>query len=330
MEWWYRRAEYNEAEQTYPVLHDDATRVTYSVVTLDDEDMGPVLALQKAWEDEGQYFELYPFRQLTSPDERDAVAAGMIARAKDTAPDENVVEFLCLIDIAKRWAINADLDDEDIEYIEGLFQMGPRDAYTQRPYSPERLHHHVQRPDDECWRIDVVRAAAADDPTRELGWIVYVMYYPELVSASTDEDIQRATYARLLDLEHHIDELGARVAVPHLEKFMTEGARVQDPEYAYLNDTLMFEFMSVLSRDENDHEPTWQVLPSDELQAFRADPILRRGSGAWFPRDLFRELTDAAKLSPGHVDQLAAMWHDLYGVPPQPFKKDSPFDDMDL
>ena len=113
-----------------------------------------------------------------------------------------------------------------------------------------------------------------------------------------------------------------------LEKFMRQGARVQDPEYAYMNDTLVLECISVLSRDENEHNPTWQILKGDELQAFREKPILHRSE--WYPRDLFRELTDKVNLSPGHVDQLAAMWRDLFGIKPQPFKLDSPFEDVDL
>jgi hypothetical protein len=95
---------------------------------------------------------------------------------------------------------------------------------------------------------------------------------------------------------------------------------------AYTNDSLMFEFMSVLSREENEHCPKWQQLSGETLQAFRQNPVLHRSE--WYPRDLFRELADHTKLSPGHVDQLAAMWRDLFGIEPQPFKKDSPFDDL--
>jgi hypothetical protein len=50
----------------------------------------------------------------------------------------------------------------------------------------------------------------------------------------------------------------------------------------------------------------------------------------WYPRDLFRELTDNAGLSPGHVDQMAEMWRDLLGIKPEPFNDDSPFEDVDL
>jgi hypothetical protein len=47
-EWWYCRAEYNEADKTYSVLHDDGSRVTYSCVCLDDDGDEVTLALQKA------------------------------------------------------------------------------------------------------------------------------------------------------------------------------------------------------------------------------------------------------------------------------------------
>jgi hypothetical protein len=132
----------------------------------------------------------------------------------------------------------------------------------------------------------------------------------------------------LLDLEHHTDEVGARVAAIHLRKFMEEGDRVQNPEYAYTNDTLIFEFMSVLSRDENDHCPTWQQLSGGALRAFRQNPVLCRSE--WYPRDVFRELAEATNISPAHADQMKAMWRDLFGIAPQPFKAGSPFEDLHL
>jgi hypothetical protein len=95
-----------------------------------------------------------------------------------------------------------------------------------------------------------------------------------------------------------------------------------------MNDSLVLECISVLSRDENEHNPTWQILKGNELQAFREKPILQRSE--WYPRDLFQELRDNAGLSPGHVDQMAEMWRDLFGIKPEPFNDDSPFEDVDL
>jgi len=327
IDWQYRRAEYDEEDQTYLVLHDDGSRVTYSFVCL-DEDTEILLALQKSWEDDGQNFELYPFRKLEEAEGWQAIVTEMITRAQATAPEENVDEFLCLIDIAKRWAVVADLDDELVEEMEGLFEMGPTDAYTYRMYDPDRLHHHVERPDDECWEIAVARAVAEDDPSRELGWVCYAIHYPELISTSTEDEITKATQARLLDLEHHMDEVAAQVAALHLDRLMRQGLRVQDPQYAYMNDTFVLECISVLSRDENDHIPPWQVFTGEALQAFRDEPLLQHRE--WYPRDLFREVAEDAKLSPGQVDQMVAMWRDLFGIEPQPFKKDSPFDDLRL
>jgi hypothetical protein len=43
---------------------------------------------------------------------------------------------------------------------------------------------------------------------------------------------------------------------------------------------------------------------------------------------VFRELAEATDISPAHADQMAAMWRDMFGVDPEPFKKDSPFDDL--
>jgi hypothetical protein len=48
-EWWLLRVEYHENTRTYSVLYDDEI----------------MLALQKSWEDDGQYFAL--FRITTYP-----------------------------------------------------------------------------------------------------------------------------------------------------------------------------------------------------------------------------------------------------------------------
>ena len=331
-EWWYRRAIYNEERQAYIVRHPDGSEVNYSFESLEPEDdeLHPKLAICKEWEDEdnGTMGEMWAFMTLDKPEPFQKVVDDLLANARETAVEENVDEFLCIIDVVKRRAIDAQLDDESIEDVEGLFLIGPADAYTQREYDPERLHHHVERPDDECWQIDVARVVATDDPTRELGWACYVIHYPELTSAVSEAEIEEAQSAQLLDLEHHIDEVGARVAAIHLQKFMEEGDRVQNPEYAYTNDTLMFEFMSVLSRDENEHCPAWQQLSGEALQAFRQNPALSRSQ--WYPRDVFRELAEATDISPAHADQMAAMWRDLFGIAPQPFKAGSPFRDLEL
>ena len=331
-EWWYRRAVYHEERQAYIVQHGDGSEVLYHFVRLEPEEseLHPNLAICKEWEDtdNGPVGELYAFMALEEPERFQNVVDGLLANAREAAVEENVDEFLCVIDIVKRRAIDAQLDDEFIEEVEGLFETGPADAYTRRDYDPDRLHHHVERPDDECWEIDVARVVAADDPTRELGWACYVIHYPELTSAASAGEIEQAESARLLDLEHHLDEVGARVAALHLQKFMEEGDRVQNPEYAYINDTLAFEFISVLSRDENEHSPTWQMLSGKALQVFQRKPLLHRTE--WYPRDVFRDLAEDANLPPAEADQMAAMWRDLFGIEPQPFKKDSPFEDLQL
>jgi hypothetical protein len=295
-----------------------------------EDELHPKLAICKEWQDEenGSMGEMWVFMTLDKPEPFQKIVDDLLTNAREAAVEENVDEFLAVIDVIKHHAIEDDFDDEYLEYVEGLFLIGPADAYTQREYDPERLHHHVERPDDECWQIDVARIVTADDPARELGWACYAIHYPELTSAASEAEIKQAQSAQLLDLEHHIDEVGARVAAIHLQKFMEEGDRVQNPEYAYTNDTLMFEFMSVLSRDENEHCPTWQQLSGEALQAFRQNPVLSRSE--WFPRDVFRELAEATDISPAHADQMAAMWRDLFGISPQPFKKGSPFEDLRL
>lgn len=331
-ECWYRRAIYNVERQAYVVRHEDGSEVNYRFMSLEpeEEELYPNLAILKEWEDadNGPMGELYAFMILEEPEQFQEIVDQILANAREAAVEENVDEFLAVIDIIKHYAIEEDFDDEFIEEIEGLFVTGPDDAYTQREYDPNRLHHHVERPDDECWEIEVARVVAADDSARELGWACYVIHYLDLTSSASKVEMERAQSALLLDLEHHIDEVGARVAALHLQKFMEEGDRVQNPDYVYMNDTMIFEFISVLSRDENDHSPTWQQLSDEALQTFRQKRILYRGE--WYPRDVFRDLAEATDISPAHADQMAAMWRDLFGIEPHPFKADSPFNNLDL
>jgi hypothetical protein len=238
-EWWYRRAIYNEKRRAYIVQHPDGTEVLYCFESLEPEEdeRHAKLAICKEWEDEdnGTIGEMWAFMTLKEPQRFQNIVDDLLANAREAAVEENVDEFLAVIDLIKHRAIADDFDDESLEFVEGLFLTGPADAYNQREYDPERLHHHVERPDDECWQIDAARVMAADDPTRELGWACYVIHYPELTSSASEVEIVQTQSARLLDLEHHIDEVGARLAALHLQKFMEEGDRVQNPEYAYTN-----------------------------------------------------------------------------------------------
>ncbi|MCL4880419.1 MAG: hypothetical protein KJ064_27455 [Anaerolineae bacterium] len=330
-EWWYRRAHYNEEKQAYIVRHEDGSEVQYSFLLLepDEDEPQPTLALYKQWAEEDIFMgELYSFCTLDQPEDFQQVVAAILANGREASVEENGDELLAVIDVVKHRAIDADFDDEWIEEVEGLFETGPEDAYTRRDYEPERLHHHVARPDDECWRIDVVKVRSAADPAQELGWMCYVIHYPELTSSASAAEIEQAQSARLLDLEHHIDEVGARVGALHLQKFMMEGERVENPEYAYLNDTLVFEFVSVLGREENNYCPEWQILSGKALQIFRESRCHSRQ--VWYPRDLFRDLAEDMAISPAQADQYAAMWRDLMGIEPEPFKANSPFKDLEL
>jgi hypothetical protein len=57
----------------------------------------------------------------------------------------------------KERAVEAELEDDSRFDFEGLFELGSKDAYSQRAYVPERLHDYIERTRDECWQLHVMR-----------------------------------------------------------------------------------------------------------------------------------------------------------------------------
>jgi hypothetical protein len=110
-----------------------------------------------------------------------------LQEAEACAHDDSLDFFLTVIAIVKERAIEAELDDAPLFEFERVFDFGDEDAYSLRPYDPDRLHDHVERTKDECWRLQVVRVV--DPPEQPLGWSVCAVLYANLSSEATDADI---------------------------------------------------------------------------------------------------------------------------------------------
>jgi hypothetical protein len=217
--------------------------------------------LEKWWLDEEGIptGEVYPFRAYEDETAfRDDVTR-LIAEAQEKAVEENLDEFLAIIDRVKEHAVEAGHDDEAIFEVEGLFELGHEDAYLRRPFDGDnRLHDHVERSVDECWRIHARRVV--DPAGVPLGWAVFVVHYPDLASSAPPAEVDHATRARILDLDHWRDELDARLAAQYMIGLMLEGGRVEDPTFAFMNDTEVFECASVQCSVEKVLMPEWEEL----------------------------------------------------------------------
>jgi hypothetical protein len=121
--------------------------------------------------------------------------------------------------------------------------------------------------------------------------------------------IAAAGVAHILDLTHFDSYSDAAISVNGTLSFMTDGDRVEDPEYAYLDDSLVLELMSVQGSVEGIISPGWEVLEGDQLRAFLAEkrPLVRAREH-WHPRQDDPVAQVAATMGlPLHVaDQLYA------------------------
>ena len=122
-EWWYRRAIYNEERRAYIVQHPDGSEVLYCFESLEPEEdePHPKFAICKEWEDEenGSMGEMWAFMTLDKPEPFQKIVGDLLANAREAAVEENVDEFLVMIDIIKQRAIADDFDDESLEFVEG-------------------------------------------------------------------------------------------------------------------------------------------------------------------------------------------------------------------
>jgi len=330
------RALFNEERDSYVVEEygemsgEPAVEYTFTSIQDDEDDLITAMLAKWVLDEEGEtVVERVPFGEYpTEAAFNDAVAA-IRQEAQQYAINENLDAFLAVVDIVKQWAVVAQLLDEEVLWAEGLFEDGPEDAYTLREMAYDtRLHDHVERPTDECWRLHAARVV---DPAREaLGWAVFLVYYPELTSESEQEQIEQADYARILDVDHCVNELDARYAIDQLYGYM-ENERMEDPELAYEDDTMVLELISEGKRQDGDYLPDWRELHEDELLAFLngSIPVVIERKD-WYPReDSLSAFARKTQMSTHWEDQLRSSLMTQYGVQ-EPFEEDSPWNRIDL
>jgi hypothetical protein len=327
------RAIYDEERGAYVVDHLRATDgeplVEYRLVML-----GTDGGLEKLWFDEHgeQWSEFFAFDCFDDHAVFETFTAELLRQARVKSERENLDEFLAVIDLVKLHAVECGYAGEDLLEFDGLFEQGTEDAYLLHEFEDDipRLHHHVERPDDECWRLLVKRAVTPQEAT--LGWAVIAVHYPDLTSEAEDEAVTCARLARVLDLDHFREEIDARLAIGFIRRFMLTGDRVLDPDYAYVNDTTVFECISVVSHPEEDEAANWEVCVGPRLTALHDEELpLVRQSEQWHARDtdMLSEFLRTVPQPPGMDDQLRSALMDMLGIQDD-FDDSSPWSQLDL
>lgn len=254
---------------------DGGPSLEYRFTLLGVDDEGALEgALEKTWydPDEGWLGEARVFGEFADRDAFKAQAAAIRAEAEARAEDENIDTLLCVIDILKERAVEAGLEDEWIFEVEGWFEEGPEDAYTIRDYGDsERLHHHVER-EDECWRLHVKKVS--DEAGQPLGWGVFVVYFPDLPLTASHDEVLAASLGHVLMLEQCQDQLDARLALRGIAHFMDEGDRMNDPDYAYMDDTEVLSGLASASELDEAGDAVWRDYHETALHDFLADDTL--------------------------------------------------------
>ena len=243
---------------------------TFMLLDLDDEDTLEG-ALEKTWYDvdEGWLGEARVFGEFPDEATFKAQVAVIRAQAEARAEADNIDTLLCVIDSLKERAVEAGLEDEWILEIEGWFEDGPEDAYSMREFGDgERLHHHLER-EDECWRLHVKKVV--DESGQYLGWGVFVIHFPELDMSASHDDVLSAAYGRVLMLEQCRDQLDARLALRGIAHFMDEGDRLDDPDYAYMNDTEVLSGLACDSELDELGDAIWRDYNGAALREFLDD-----------------------------------------------------------
>lgn len=330
----YWRAIYNEARDAFVVEQagwvDDEPQIEYrfSYFSADeDDDIAQLGGLDKWWlnqdgDAEGEFFAFGKYPDLAA---FEADAEQILNQAKELTQAENLDFFLAVIDIVKERAVEAELDDDSLFDFAGLFELGSEDAYSRRSYVPERLHDHVERTKNERWRLHVARVV--DTQQKPLGWSLCVVLYPTLSSKATEDELRAATAGHVLELRHFRTYSEAVLAINGTLQFMLEDGRIEEPEYAFMNDSEVFELMSVQGSDEGVIAPEWDILEGASLHKFLdGEQALVRAAEHWHPRqeDAIAKVAEVMEL-PLHVaDQLYAQMLESMEIA-EPFDEDSPW-----
>ena len=293
----------------------------------EDPDIAGLGGIDKWWLNEDGFAEGEFFAFGKYPDQKafDDAVADILQQAAQRQQDENLDFFLAVIDIVKEQAVEAELEDESLFDFEGLFELGSEDAYSQRPYVPERLHDHLERTKDECWRLHVARVV--DPQQKPLGWSLCVVLYPTLSSEAATDEINAAEIAEVLELNHFHTYTEAVLAVNGTLQFMLEDGRVEEPDYAFMNDSEVFELMSVQGSVEGILAPEWEVLEGAALRRFLdgTQPLVRPAEH-WHPRqeDSVAQVAEAMDIPLHIADQLYAQMLETMKLS-EPLDENSPW-----
>lgn len=111
---------------------------------------------------------------------------------------------------------------------------------------------------------------------------------------------------------------------------MLEGERVRDPDFADIDDSKVFEFMSLGKDQVTVSSPAWETLAGDDLRALRAgEHILIRDRSHWKPQsDIITRFAGEMGLSDHITDQFRAGLIDEMQLS-EPFDEDSPWRYLD-
>ncbi|MEO8395822.1 MAG: hypothetical protein ABI700_22695 [Chloroflexota bacterium] len=333
----YWRASYNDERDAFVVEQagwlDGEPQIEYRFTYFsadEDDEIACQGGLDKWGLNEDGYAEGEFFAFAKYPDQAAFVAdvERILQQAKEVAQAENLDFFLAVIDIVKERAIEADLDDESLFDFEGLFELGSEDAYSQHSYVSDRLHDHIERTKDECWRLHV--ASVIDPKRKPLGWALCVVLYPTLSSNASADEVEAAESAHVLELSHFRTYSEAVLAINGTLQFMLEDGRVEDPAYAFLDDSEVFELMSVQGSNEQILMPEWDIQAGDALRSFldRSQPLMRAREH-WHPRqeDAVAQVAEAMELPLHIADQLYARMPESMKIS-EPFDKDSPWQEI--
>jgi len=335
----FRRATYDSERGTFVVedagWRDGQPVIEYGFAFFDDGNDVRSGVLEKRWLDERDLVtgEAFEFGEFDSQRTFQAAVRQILAEAKARADQENLDTFLAVIDIVKERSVQSNTQtEEDVIGYEGLFTTGPEDGYTRRSlqfFGEDRLHDRVIRSKDECWRLHIGQVA---DPTgNPLGWVLCVLLYPDLTSAASDAEIEAATCATLLDLDHWHNRHAAVFAQSGFQKFMDTGLRTQDPELAHMNDSDVFELICVQMAQQQIIAPIWDTLAGDEIRQFiDGQHAITRQRSDWYPNksDAVQEYVEQSDLTVHEADQVEAYLLDVFRLRER-FSDDSPWSYLD-
>ena len=293
----------------------------------EDDDIACLGGIDKWWLNEDGFAEGEFFAFGKYPDQKtfDDAIVSIFQQAAQRQQDENLDFFLAVIDIVKEQAAASRLNDESLFDFEGLFELGSEDAYSHRSYMPDRLHDHVERTKDECWRLHVARVV--DPQQRQLGWSLCVVLYPTLLSEASAHEIRAAELAHVLELNHFRAYSEAVLAVNGTLQFMLEDGRVEEPEYAFMDDSEVFELMSDQGGDEGTIATEWDTLEGVALRRFLdgTQPLVHPAE-RWHPRqeDSVAQVAEAMGLPMHIADQLYAQMLETMKIS-EPLDENSPW-----